>query len=255
MPDTSSKPPGSKPPGSKPTGFWGGARQGAMIAAGIPAVIITGGMIGFGALANDTGFSMAEAVATSVFVWGLPGQLAMVDLFGSGAELLAIFVAVAMANMRFFPMAVALLPTLGTRTGGLIGRAFQAHLMSANSWAFIMREGAPRQSEARLGFHTGFALLALTVGAAATAIGYAAAAGLPRPLGLTLLFLNACFLVILLIDLRERGAVAAVLAGVAVGIPANVWMPDFGLILTGLVGGTVGFLARTRPRPVGKGDA
>ena len=76
-----------------------------------------------------------------------------------------------------------------------------------------------------------------------TALGHYGASGLPEPLALALLFLNACFLLILLVDVRECRALIAIVSGVAIGIPVNAALPDIGLIVTGITGGTIGFLA------------
>ena len=210
-------------------------------AVGLPTIVLLGSLTGYGALAHDTGFGGGLAVLSTILVWGLPGQIVMSEMYAAGADILAIAIAVGMANMRFFPMAVSLMPTLGG--SGTATRLGQAHLMSATSWAYVMRASAPETPQARLGFHTGFACLCMTVAAVATLIGYLGAASLPKPLALSLLFINACFLLLLLLDTKGRGAAVAVITGVAAGIPINMYLPDTGLIVTGIVGGTAGFLA------------
>lgn len=229
-------------------GFQTALRSGARDASGIPAVILIGSMTGYGALAHDSGFGAGLAVLSTVLIWGLPGQIVMAELYAAGADLLAIAIAVAMANMRFFPMAVSLLPGFGTSAGGVFGRVLQAQLMSATSWAYIMRSTAPGGPVGRTGYHIGFAGVCLSCAAISTALGYYGASALPQPLALALLFLNACFLLILLVDTRERAAIVSVVAGVAIGIPVNTALPDTGLIVTGVVAGTLGFLAGERLR-------
>ncbi len=225
----------------KPVDLRGGLRAGIRDAFGLPTVVLVGSMTGYGALSHDTGFGAGLAVLATVLVWGLPGQIVMAEMYAAGADILAIAVAVGMANMRFFPMAVSLMPTLAG--GGTLGRLLQAQLMSATSWAYVMRASSPETPAARLGYHTGFAATCMTVAATATMIGYLGAAGLPKPLALALLFINACFLLLLLLDTKGRGAAVAVLTGVVAGIPINAYLPDIGLIVTGIVGGTAGFLA------------
>src|SRR3546814_10292846 len=79
----------------------------------------------------------------------------------------------------------------------------QALLMSATSWAFMMRPAVPQEPHRRLGYHTGFTLGCITAGSVATFAGYLGAAGLPHPLALGLLFLNAAFFMVLLADSRS----------------------------------------------------
>lgn len=225
----------------KPQDFRGGLRAGFRSALGLPTLVLVGSLTGYGALAHDTGFGAGLAVLSTILIWGLPGQIVMAEMYAASADILAIAIAVGMANMRFFPMAVSLMPTLGGR--GTAARLAQAQLMSATSWAYVMRSTAPETPAARLGFHTGFACLCMTVAAIGTMAGYLGAAGLPKPLALALLFINACFLLLLLLDTKGRGAAFAVITGVVAGIPINLYLPDTGLIVTGIVGGTVGFLA------------
>src|SRR3546814_14650173 len=82
----------------------------------------------------------------------------------------------------------------------------QALLMSATSWAFMMRPAVPQEPHRRLGYHTGFTLGCITAGSVATFAGYLGAAGLPHPLALGLLFLNAAFFMVLLADSRSGHA-------------------------------------------------
>ena len=224
----------------KPQDFRGGVRAGLRSAIGLPTLVLVGSLTGYGALAHDTGFGAGLAVLSTILIWGLPGQIVMAEMYAASADVLAIAIAVGMANMRFFPMAVSLMPTLHGE--GVAGRLAQAQLMSATSWAYAMRSTAPEAPVARLGYHTGFACLCMTVAAVATMVGYLGAAGLPKPLALALLFINACFLLLLLLDTKGRGAAFAVITGVVAGIPINMYLPDTGLIVTGIVGGTGGFL-------------
>jgi predicted branched-subunit amino acid permease len=232
----------------RPVDFRGGLRGGIRAACGLPTVVLLGSMTGYGALAHDTGFGAGLAVLSTILIWGLPGQIVMSEMYAAGADVLAITIAVGMANMRFFPMAVSLMPSLAGK--GTLGRFVQAQLMSATSWAYVMRASAPQTPPARLGYHTGFACTCLSVATLATVTGYLGAAGLPKPLALALLFINACFLLLLLLDTKGRGAAVAVVTGVAAGIPLNMYLPDTGLIVTGLIGGTAGFLADTSRRKV-----
>ena len=41
-------------------------------------------MTGFGSLANQSGFSLGMALASTAGLWGLPGQVALVELHAAG---------------------------------------------------------------------------------------------------------------------------------------------------------------------------
>ena len=227
------------------------ALAGARAAAGVPLLLVGGGMAGFGALAHDVGFTGWEAVLATVAIWALPAQVVAAEMHAAGADLTAIAIAVALTSMRFFPMAVALLPTFGPRIGGPLGRITQAYLMSATSWAFIMRASVPQEPTLRLAYHTAFTLSCLTVAAVATLAGYLGAAALPAPLSLGLLFLNAAFFMVLLVDSRDRQALLAVALGALLCAPIHAVLPEASLVLAGVAGGTLAFVfgGRLRRRP------
>src|SRR3546814_790849 len=149
-------------------------------------------------------------------------------------------------------MAVALLPTFGRPPGGipggLAGRLMQAHLMSATSWAFMMRPAVPQEPHRRLGYHTGFTLGCITAGSVATFAGYLGAAGLPHPLALGLLFLNAAFFMVLLADSRSGQALLAVGLGAVLCIPAHAVLPEASLLIAGMAGGSIAFVLGGRLR-------
>lgn len=231
-----------------PTDTRKAALAGLRTAAGVPLLLVGGGMAGFGALAHDIGFAAWEAVLASVIVWALPAQVVAADLHAVGADLVAIAIAASLTSMRFFPMAVALLPTFGRDPGGLLGRVVQSHLMSATSWAFLMRSAAPTEPRLRLAYHTAFTLTCLTVAAFATLAGYLGAAGLPRPAALGLLFLNAAFFMVLLVDQRNRQVVLAIALGALLCWPIHAVLPEAALVLAGVGGGTLAFVLGDRLR-------
>src|SRR3546814_963603 len=102
----------------------------------------------------------------------------------------------------------------------------QALLMSATSWAFMMRPAVPQEPHRRLGYHTGFTLGCITAGSVATFAGYLGAAGLPHPLALGLLFLNAAFFMVLLADSRSGQALLAAGPGAVLCIPGHEVLPE-----------------------------
>ena len=51
-------------------------------------------------------FYFEHVLITTLTVWGMPGQVALVSLYASGASLTVIFLAVALANMRMMLMVI-----------------------------------------------------------------------------------------------------------------------------------------------------
>ena len=108
-------------------------------AIGIPAIGIFANMAGFAAIAREAGFDITQSMVTTLFVWGMPGQVAMASLHLAGASALVIFTAVALANMRMMLMVVSGMEMMGLKEQGLPfwkKLAFM-QMLAITSWVFI----------------------------------------------------------------------------------------------------------------------
>ncbi len=59
-------------------------------ALSLPAFILLFTMMGYGSLAQSAGFEAEMAALGTLLIWGLPGQLAMVEMTSTGQSLFAI---------------------------------------------------------------------------------------------------------------------------------------------------------------------
>lgn len=213
--------------------------------------IVGAGMLGFGSIARDGGFDLPQALAATAGIWGLPGQVALVDLRAAGADVVAVVLASSLANARFMPMSMTVMPLLraGRRTPAFF--YLLVHLISANTWVLLARiqdRLSPRERQRYILF-AGLLLMAMAV--LATAVGYLATAALPSALALALIYLGVLFYALAVADVRERLYALALLIGAPLGLAGHWLSPDWGLLATGLVGGSAAFglewlLARRR---------
>ncbi|HJL93737.1 MAG TPA: AzlC family ABC transporter permease, partial [SAR324 cluster bacterium] len=84
--------------------------KGIRNAFGVPALLLFSAMTGFGSMAQEQGLSLYISILSPVLIWGLPGQVVHVELYGLGAPLIAIVLGVAGANARFLPMTLSMMP-------------------------------------------------------------------------------------------------------------------------------------------------
>ena len=84
--------------------------QGVGRALRLPAFAVMASMVGLGSPARESGLTLGVAITSSASIWGLPGQVAMAELYALGVPTLAIVLAVSGANARFLPMTLALMP-------------------------------------------------------------------------------------------------------------------------------------------------
>lgn len=227
-----------RPYASAARAFWGGVRA----AVGLPATVLFASAAGFGSIARETGYPASLAVLSVFTVWGMPGQIAMVELFAVGASILPIAIAAAGANARFLPLTVSLLPFF---KGGLKRWEWAyllAHMVSVNPWVELMRRAPTLPVEQRAPYFAGFALLCMMSGAVGVVLGFALAGVLARPLTLGLVYLSPVYFLMVFAGVRERGGIVAVLIGSAAGPLVHLASPEWGVPAAGVIGGTAAFL-------------
>ena len=216
-------------------------RRGIRDALGMPTVVLLASMTAFGSLAREGGLTLELALASTVAVWALPGQIVFVEMYAAGGEVVALVLAVSLANARFLPMAMSLLPMLrdGLRRSGWL--YVYAHLLSAQSWAYCQRVFPGLPVQARRPYFVAFALIILVVSFGGTALGYVLTGTLPRPLALSLVLVNPIFMLLLLADSRKRPVILALIAGVGLGPTLHLFSANWGVLLTGVIAGSAGY--------------
>lgn len=220
-------------------------RQGLREALGAPALAMGATFLAFGAAAAEAGFALAWALAASLLVYGMAGQVVLLQL--AAAPALPAALGATAANARFFPMAVAIAPWLGPRGPR---RWLALPFIAITPWAAGMRR-LPGLAEAmRLPWFLGFALASWCAAAAATAAGHALAPRLDAPLRAALLFANPLYFALLMAaEWQVPPARRAMLLGALAAPLALLLPPAWGLLCAGLLGGTLAFLLGLRRGP------
>jgi predicted branched-subunit amino acid permease len=216
-------------------------RKALLDSLSLPAFILLFTMMGFGSLARSAGFSAEMAAVASLLIWGLPGQLAMVELTRTGQGLLAIVLACSFANARFLPMVVSFLPHLARQGASMPRLLLDAQLLSINSWAVCMREFPQVDADFRHRYYVTFASSILLAAVAGTLLGYHSAVLLPVELVLGLIFVSPLFFALVLSAVPGRAERISMLLGCATIPLAHHFWPAVDLLITGVIGGSLGF--------------
>ncbi|MCY4228434.1 MAG: AzlC family ABC transporter permease [Gammaproteobacteria bacterium] len=210
-------------------------------ALGFPSIMLCASMMGFGSLAQQSGYSLGMALSLTAGIWGLPGQVAMIEFHASGASILFAVLASSLANARFMPMAVSFLPLIrdGVRHYGWMFVLVQ--MLSLNPWAAGQRVFPGIITSVRVYYYVVFALVCMAAGLTGTAIGYFGIGNIGRPAALGLLFLNPLFFSVMIAGTRMRPAMIAILIGIPLGPIFHYLSSDWGLLAAGLIGGSFAF--------------
>lgn len=218
------------------------ARAGVKDAFGAPAIVLGASFIGFGALCRQNGLTVWHGLLSTATGWALPGQIALVELYAVGASLLAITLAVALSNARLLPMTVTLMPMLRTSRWPRWIYFAAAHFVAVTGWAAAMKLCPRLPTDERLPYFTSFAgfLWAMTLGT--TAVGFFLAGAVPDYVSLGLVFLNPIyFMLVFAADASVRMRALALGLGAICGPGLHLVSPNWGLLLTGLLAGTLAY--------------
>ena len=102
-------------------------RLGVRDAFGVPFIVLLASMTAFGSLARDSGLTIELALVSTIGIWALPGQIVFAELYAAGSDALALILAVSLANARFFPMVMSILPLLRDEVGRTARLYLYAH--------------------------------------------------------------------------------------------------------------------------------
>ncbi|MSP67897.1 MAG: branched-chain amino acid ABC transporter permease [Alphaproteobacteria bacterium] len=215
---------------------------------GAPGIAIFASQVGFGSLASAGGLSLPLALTATGTIWAMPGQVAFAELAAAGASWPVILIAVSLANARFLPMTVATIPLLRERVGVRWFQFLFAHLVSITSWGQMQLTRHRVQGAARAPYFVAFSATALLLALLGTGIGHGLAGLLPAPAALALAFVPPLYILLMLVAAPQRIALVATALGGALGAGGDLLLRDWGVLLGGVLAGTVAWLLMRRAR-------
>jgi len=236
---------------------WSAARRiGVVDGLGVPALALFTTMVGFGAISRESGLDVFVTLAATLLIWGMPGQIAFVDLYAAGAGGVVIFTAVALANLRMLPMTVSGLPMmrLNDHAVGFPARVGIAHLLAVTGWAQLTAAQNKVPPMGVLPYYIGFVAVIYVAASAGTVFGYYLSDLLPQPAIRVAVYATPLYLLLLVAGARHWGNRLAVLLGALLGPMTYPVLGDWCILAAGLGGGTMAVLiARRRARRGGEG--
>lgn len=232
-------------PSSSPVTSLGWALRGMRSAVSIPALILTAAFVGYAGLARESGLTLDQTLLMTGLVWALPSIVVLTGAITGGMGMISAGLAVALASVRLMPMTMALMPLL--RVEGKTKRwhlLIASHFVAVTAWVFAMRNVQDLPREARLPFFLGFGASLTGFVFCMTGIAYVMVGSLPPMVAGGLFMLTPVYFLCSLWGASRISAdKAAMLAGLVLGPVFFRLAPGLDLLLTGLVGGTLAYLA------------
>lgn len=212
-------------------------------AFGLPAFMVAASMLGYGAMVHSAGMSLPIAIVSTLGIWGLPGQVAFVEYILLGAPLVSMMIAVSLANMRFLPMSLSLVPMFRGSESGWRWRYLWVQFMSVNTWIGLLRRIPELSPDQRGPFFAGFSTNCMIAGVVGVSTGYLMAETLPFYVTVSLVFLNPIYFAFVFAAMRVRACLLAFAAGAVTGPLIYLLTPDWSLPISGIIAGSVGYYA------------
>ncbi len=215
-------------------------------AFGLPALLLFSAMTGFGSFAQEQGFSLYMSMLSTIMIWGLPGQVVHVELFGMGAPLIAVVLGVAGANARFMPMTLSMMPIFEKSPHNRRWNYLLAHMISINTWAEMLQTGPEIRSERRVAYFLGFSLTCMIAGIIGVLQGYILYESMSQTVSICLIFLVPIYFGLIMSNTIHLPFIIAFVFGCILGPTIHLLTPEWGLVLSGLIAGTLAYLLRNK---------
>lgn len=172
----------------------------------------------------------------------MPGQVAFVELSAEGVLGWTLIIAVTVANLRMLPLTLASMPLLRDKPGITIRHYWLAQINSVTGFVQLTDAAGRYEDRRRLDrYFEGFCLGTLILGALGTILGHTAASQLPEQGVRALIFVTPLYLLLLTGRTRDTMMLSAAALGCICVPVAHSWSSDWGVILGGLVAGTLAF--------------
>ncbi|HWB45764.1 MAG TPA: AzlC family ABC transporter permease [Hyphomicrobiaceae bacterium] len=221
--------------------------RGLLLVWSVPAFVLFGTALGFGALARDGGFSVGHATFVAATMFALPNQVVLIDQLARNEAVAGVALAVALTAMRLMPMTVTLAPLFRGDKRRPVLELLASHFVAVSTWIEGNRRLPLTPAGLRLSQHFGQGVAISMMMVLGTLSGYALAGRVPDVVSAALLFMTPLYFVLSLVATsRSPMDLAAILIGCALSPLMFRLVPGFDLLATGLVGGTAAFLAGRR---------
>ena len=206
-------------------------------------------MMGFGTLASEAGIPMLDAFILMVGLWSMPGLIAYVDLYNTNISILALVIATGIANVRLLPLTIATIPVIRTSQKVKSRHFFYAQINSVSGYLALLNvkpkiEGRRLQTQYFVSFCMGTFLL----GSAGLVVGITLADSVSSEILLILIFMTPLYILLLASSARKPSILLAIATGGLVVPYAQTLSADWGVVVGGVVAGTIAYVIARRWR-------
>ncbi|GEO84935.1 hypothetical protein GCM10007920_26570 [Ciceribacter naphthalenivorans] len=176
-------------------------------------------------------------------IWALPAKMILIGMMASGANVLAMFLAVTLSSIRMMPMVASLVPELrGPRTPTWLLLVL-SHFVAITAWVFATGSLKNVPRPARVAYFAGFGLTLVAANTILVGLSYGLVATFPPAVAGVLFFLTPVYFVgSIWASARHSVVRVAFVIGVLAGPLLAVLTPGIDILIAGIGGGTLAYL-------------
>ena len=186
--------------------------------------------------------SLAEAMFSVPVTWALPSMLLLVAGIASGASLLTIAVAVALASLRMLPMTMALVPSIRAPHSKSWHLMLATSFVAVTAWVHTLHKAPSLPPEGRVPYFLGFVGILILGAVTITAVVFTLAGRFPPIVLAALYFLTPLYFSIMIWRTsRDFGERFAMLLGLVLAPLIGLAMPQYNILIGGIGAGFIGY--------------
>ena len=148
-------------------------------------------MFTFGAFLKSSNFSMLESFLSTFFAFALPGQFVMADMLIAGGNLLNVFFAVVLTNLRLLPMTINMMPILENKKIKRWKYYLICHLIAVTAWINMLTVYKNIKKEKRFQYFFGLGFCLWITSIICTVFGFVCSNFVNEKILIGLVFFNA----------------------------------------------------------------
>ena len=206
-------------------------------------------MVGFGTLASEASLSMLHALMIMAGLWSMPGLIAYVDLYNTGISILALVIATGIANVRVLPVTIATIPVIRTSQKVKSGHFFYAQINSVNAYlALLIVKQEIEDRRLLTQYFVAYCIGTLFLGAAGLILGMTLAGSVSPEILRILIFVTPLYILLLATSSRRASILLSIAAGGLVVPYAQTLSADWGVVIGGVIAGTIAYFMARRWR-------
>ena len=208
-----------------------------------PAIALGCCFIAIGALLKNIGFNIQESIFSTMIIYALPGSLVMAESILIGASLFTIFIAVWFVNARLYPMAVSLFPLMMDESQPKWKYYLSCHFIAVSAWLIMKSNYETIDKKDRVDYWIGIGTATWSVSIIATILGFYLSDYLNKDMLMGLAILNPIYFICMMVGAMKTIQVTlSVILGGLLGPIFYFFLPEWSILLGGLVAGSIAFL-------------